>query len=163
MIIQIDRIPWEGLDVVGELPAAILSLEVETERLRPIGPVVCRLHARIVAQEVLVRGSLKVPIEFACARCGEFFPVTVSEPGFEEVYPFSEPHETLDLTCDVRDSIILAFPSFPLCAETCRGVCRQCGANRNRTACSCKAVAWDERWKVLDGILPVRSNTDSRD
>ncbi len=161
MIIQIDRIPWEGLDVHGELPAAVMELENETDHIRTRAPIVCRLHARIVAHEVLVRGSLSVQIRFACSRCGEFFTTTIHEPDFQEIYPFSDPHETLDLTCDVRESIMLAFPSFPRCEKTCGGLCPRCGTNLNRSTCACSESVRDDRWAALD-MIPDRQNADIR-
>ncbi len=152
MIIQIDRIPWEGLDVCGELPAAALELEDERDRIRTPEPVVYRLRARIVAHEVLVQGRLWMNLQFACSRCGEFFSTTVCEPHFQEVYPFDDPHTTLDLTCDARDSMILAFPSFPRCGKTCRGLCPRCGTNRNLASCFCEEQDRDDRWAALDKI-----------
>ncbi len=152
MIIRIDGIPWEGLDVCGEMPAAALDLEAEHERIRTPEPVGYRLHARIVAHEALVRGRIWLTLEFACSRCGEFFSTTVCESNFQEIYPFSDPHGTLDLTCDIRETIILAFPSFPICGKTCRGLCLRCGTNRNRSSCSCGERARDERWAALDGL-----------
>ncbi len=161
MIIQVDRIPWQGLDIEGELPAEVLALEAEADQLRVEGPLTCRLNARIVTQEVLVRGHLSVPVAFVCTRCGDVFSVVVSESRFEELYPFTDPCDRLDLTCDLRDSIILAFPSFPVCSETCKGVCPQCGANRNRVACSCREPVTKDCWTVLDGI-PARSVEEPR-
>ncbi len=152
MIIHVDRIPWEGLVVDGELPASVLGLEKEAERLRPLSPISCRLHASIVSHEILVRGRLVMRVSFVCSRCGDSFPKTVGEPDFEEIYPFADPYAKLDLTCDIRESIILAFPSFPLCKETCKGICLQCGANRNRVTCSCSETFRDNRWKALDRV-----------
>lgn len=150
--IQIDRIPWEGLDVHGELPAAVLGLEHEEDRVRPRSPIICRLHAQIVSHDVLVRGSVSMQIEFACGRCGEFFGTEIHESNFNEVFPVSDPHATLDLTCDIRDSIMLAFPSFPRCGKTCRGLCPRCGTNLNKSACSCNEPVRDDRWAALDVI-----------
>ena len=45
---------------------------------------------------------------------------------------------------------ILALPDVPLCRDDCRGLCPQCGTNRNLGACSCAPDA-DPRspWTVL--------------
>ncbi len=161
MIIQIDRIPWEGLEVHGELPATVLELENEADRIRTCDPILCRLRAHIVAHEVLVRGSVSAQIQFACSRCGDFFTTTIREPDFQEIFPFSDPHSTLDLTCDVRDSIILAFPSFPRCAKTCRGLCPRCGTNLNESTCSCSEPVMDDRWEVLERVPTGKSGGTS--
>jgi len=40
----------------------------------------------------------------------------------------------------------------PLCDDKCLGLCPQCGANRNREACSCATSIADERWGALHDI-----------
>ncbi len=161
MLIPVNRIPWEGLDLDGAEPDDVLGLDNEADHLRPLGPIKYHLQARIVSQEVLVHGRLEVPVDFCCSRCAEFFALTVKEPNFQGIYPFTDQHTILDLTCDLRESIILAFPSFPVCSETCRGLCPQCGSNRNRTACACAMPAPDTRWAALDQ-LSLRKDSGSK-
>lgn len=43
----------------------------------------------------------------------------------------------LDLTAELRDFLILAYSGKHLCAEDCKGLCPNCGANRNEGPCSC--------------------------
>jgi uncharacterized protein len=57
--------------------------------------------------------------------------------------------EEIDLSPIVREQIILALPTRPLCREECRGLCPQCGANRNDTACECAEDVGDLRLSVL--------------
>ncbi len=152
MIIQVYRIPWDGLDLEESLPAALLELQDDADHLKPAGPVECRLHAQIAAHDVIVRGKLSLKLEFVCSRCGDPFERTVEAPDFEEIYPFTDPHDSLDLTCDIRETIILAFPSFPICAATCKGVCGHCGVNRNRSHCTCHDADRDERWSALEVV-----------
>ena len=45
--------------------------------------------------------------------------------------------EELDVTALVVEHAILGLPTIPLCAETCRGLCPQCGTNRNVRSCTC--------------------------
>ncbi len=47
--------------------------------------------------------------------------------------------EVIDLEPLVREQFILAVPYSPLCSEDCRGLCPQCGSNRNLTSCACEA------------------------
>jgi uncharacterized protein len=49
----------------------------------------------------------------------------------------------------VRDAIVLELPMAPLCRDDCRGLCPQCGADRNEADCGCVAPA-DPRWANLD-------------
>lgn len=47
--------------------------------------------------------------------------------------------EVIDLEPLAREQFVLAVPFAPLCSEDCRGLCPQCGTNRNQSSCSCEA------------------------
>jgi uncharacterized protein len=50
---------------------------------------------------------------------------------------------------------VLAVPFAPLCAETCKGLCPQCGIDLNTGTCSCEAPV-DPRLAALKGLkLPL--------
>lgn len=57
--------------------------------------------------------------------------------------------EEVDLTPIIREQITLALPTRPLCREDCRGLCPQCGANRNEADCGCVERPRDPRLAVL--------------
>ncbi|MBI2174769.1 MAG: DUF177 domain-containing protein [Candidatus Omnitrophica bacterium] len=46
------------------------------------------------------------------------------------------PTDVVDITDDVRQEIILAYPMIPVCREDCKGLCISCGQNLNVAACS---------------------------
>lgn len=104
-----------------------------------------------------------------CARCLAAFPVEITKdfsvvltpeqpltgeielaPGdlAESFYSGTE----VDLTRLVYEQVLLALPTRPLCDEECRGLCPQCGVNRNTTQCSCKVESGDPRLAVLRGL-----------
>lgn len=60
--------------------------------------------------------------------------------------------EEIDLTPLFRDQIVLAVPFAPLCSEDCKGLCPQCGADRNLETCDCKPPV-DPRWAALQQHL----------
>lgn len=120
-------------------------------------------------QELFFSGQADCRVTGECARCLEDY-------GFEIAVPFSfvmVPHAELregdeaeeedvhlsyyrgpevDLWPLVREQIILALPTQPLCRDDCRGLCAQCGANLNVTTCACPASAGDPRLAVLRGL-----------
>ena len=51
----------------------------------------------------------------------------------------------------LRDTVLLELPLAPLCAETCLGLCPQCGTNWNESPCQCRP-AIDPRWAALDEL-----------
>ena len=48
--------------------------------------------------------------------------------------------DEVDLAPLLREAMILALPTRPLCSEDCQGLCPHCGGNRNQGACSCHAT-----------------------
>ena len=118
-------------------------------------------------EHVFITGTFKGHLVVACSRCVE--PVTLpiddklritflpkaempaegedDAPGGEEgpevtdgdldVFPYEGEH--IDLEPLFREEFVLAIPYAPLCREDCKGLCPQCGTNRNTGTCSCEA------------------------
>jgi uncharacterized protein len=49
----------------------------------------------------------------------------------------------------VEERIQIAIPMKPLCREDCRGLCPQCGGDRNVSECNCVVEFIDPRWRAL--------------
>ncbi len=150
MIIALADIGAEGLDIEGEVPVAVLGGKAD-DPVRCTGPVQCALHCQIVDKELLVDGTLSTPLEMRCSRCDCLFNRALDGLAYhydEELDPMPE---SVDLTADIRESMILAFPSYPVCSKSCKGLCAQCGANLNVETCDCKPPA-DLRWGALDRL-----------
>ena len=60
--------------------------------------------------------------------------------------------DQVDLSPLIREQIILALPTRPLCRESCRGLCPQCGVNLNFQPCACRAASGDPRLAVLRNL-----------
>ncbi len=58
----------------------------------------------------------------------------------------------VDLFRLVREHVDLNVPMKPTCDAACRGLCPQCGADRNREACDCVAERVDPRWAALEAV-----------
>jgi uncharacterized metal-binding protein YceD (DUF177 family) len=48
----------------------------------------------------------------------------------------------------IHENTVVNIPMLILCSEDCKGLCPECGENRNRTQCNCKP-ARDSRWDAL--------------
>ncbi len=57
--------------------------------------------------------------------------------------------KTIDLDPAVREQLLLALPSYPVCGEGCKGLCSVCGANLNERECGCDRHVPDPRWAGL--------------
>lgn len=150
MIIEVDRLPVDGTRMEGEESSAILELQGE-DGLCLNGPIRYDLRAQLVTGELLVNGTLRLSVSLRCSRCVEFFPVELAEPSFNCIRELAEGAESVDLTADIREAMLLVFPAHPLCSRDCKGLCARCGGNLNRNECSCKPVG-EFRWGALDNL-----------
>lgn len=66
-----------------------------------------------------------------------------------DVFPFDG--EKVDLEPVFREQFVLAVPFAPLCAEDCKGLCPQCGIDRNTNTCHCEKPV-DPRLAALKGL-----------
>ena len=150
MIIDIANMPFEGKRYTGEEPVCVFDLGKEHD-IRIEEPAGYDLKAYLASGELIVEGKLGVLVSFRCSRCAELFPFRVEIQDFQCAREVSGDTESVDLTGEIRESIILGFPNYPVCNENCRGLCPSCGRNLNRGQCECKPPE-DTRWGVLDGL-----------
>ena len=120
--------------------------------------------------DVFFNGALHGQVIGTCARCLEEYAFELDHPFVFVLEPRAvAPSESarlsaedlalsyyegdqIDLTPLVHEQMILALPTRPLCAEACRGLCAQCGANLNAGACGCPAAPPDPRLAVLQAL-----------
>lgn len=136
------------------------------------------LHAEGVAQllnhslgEIRVQGDLNVTVEATCDRCLEAaeFPVqnhfdlvymparSTLRGGEEEIDPAGievgyYEGSGLALNDILREVVLLALPMQLICSEACRGICPECGQNRNQRDCGCHSEHHDDRWSQLKNL-----------
>jgi uncharacterized protein len=157
LLIDVSKIPAEGLDVAADLDAGTLHLEGEEAFALSGGHLNSRLE-RGDDESVHVRGHLSARLGLECGRCLAPFDLGLDQ----ELELFYLPHvpdqveeedevelsdhdmvvayyrdNRLDLGEVVREQLLLALPLKRLCREDCRGLCPRCGTDRNTTACAC--------------------------
>ncbi len=74
-----------------------------------------------------------------------------AEVGGDDLDLFPYEGEWVDLEPLFREQFVLAIPFAPLCAEDCKGLCSQCGINRNTGTCTCEKPV-DPRLAGLKGL-----------
>ena len=136
LAVDVTRLDPDGEVLEGEL----FCVDVDEEFVHPFGGVRYRLDVRLFGTELLVRGRLEQDFDLVCSRCGEDFDTTVKVEDFTESYEVGEKIQELDLTEDIRESIILALPYYPVCREDCPGIVQK----------DEKPV--DDRWNVLNKL-----------
>ena len=151
MLIDLAELGEEGQTYEGEEPPEVLGLS-EADEVTAAGPLKYRLTASRASDSLVVRGTVEAPIRFLCSRCTVSFERTLADRDFLRVFEEVRWDATVDLTPDMRETIILAFPSSPLCSADCRGLCPQCGKNLNAGSCGCAPKSRDGQWGALDGL-----------
>ena len=68
--------------------------------------------------------------------------------------------DVLDLAETLWDSVVLTLPMKYLCAEECKGLCAQCGANLNITTCDCESDYPDPRLAKLGELFNFATDED---
>ncbi|MBF0128110.1 MAG: DUF177 domain-containing protein [Magnetococcales bacterium] len=124
-------------------------------------PVELHLLANPVMQEgrqrVRVRGRCWGRIRLACVRCLTEFSLPL-EGSIDAFYAAGKdpamkskrwlieedvvflPDGMLKLRRLVEEELLLVLPMNPLCKESCAGLCAECGADLNTSACGCRAA-----------------------
>lgn len=151
MIIDLSNLKEGGERRQGDIPFTILELEPEAG-ITPLTPIRYDLFIELTPGELVVRGTLSMRIAADCNRCAKKIESEVRVPHFVCVREFRELTEAIDLTPDIREDIILAFPNYPVCSPECRGLCPRCGVNLNETTCSCRPPEENQTWDALDQL-----------
>ena len=151
MIIEIPKVSEQGSQYEGEEDSSILGLEKD-RLVRVDGPIIYDFFVQKVSQELLVQGRLSVKVFLCCSKCADFFSTTIQDLSFLRAYALSEELETIDLTEDIREDILLKIPTFFTCSSDCKGLCPLCGKNLNEETCDCRAKKPGTTWTALDKL-----------
>jgi uncharacterized protein len=127
--------------------------------------------ARKAIQDIRVVGEMSTRVEVACARCLEpvgrdvarkfdlLYRPLGADAGREEISVTQAEAEIGYYTGEgvllediLREQLLLEVPFKIVCREECKGLCPQCGQNRNTGSCNCVTQAEDPRWDVLRGL-----------
>ncbi len=123
-------------------------------------------------EDILVTGSLTGTVKKSCGRCLTKFEGPVSIELEEQFHPtidvntgtmLPSPEEVdnanridtqhiLDLLEVVRQGFLLENESVRYCRANCKGLCPQCGQDRNANPCNCEDETMDLRWAGLQAL-----------
>jgi uncharacterized protein len=137
---------------------------------RPVG---VRLSYYRAGMDIFLDGELWAHLEGTCSRCLAGYPFRLVRDFALVMAPASElgpagdqrgelsaddlalsfyKGEEIDLSPLIREQIILAVPTRPLCDPACRGLCPVCGASRNTGDCGCTVQGGDPRLALFRGL-----------
>lgn len=149
----------------------VSDLPFDETELRMIAPAEVKATVRRTDGEAELRGELHAKVTVPCARCLQpvelpldvkFAERFVRAVGWrnEEGHELAEEDlnlavfdgEAIELDDVVREEMLLAIPAHVLCREDCRGLCPDCGVDRNQSNCECESAAVDSRWEKLKDL-----------
>ena len=141
------------------------------ERVSLVAPVAVNGKVRLSSNEVFVNGHLETRAQVECDRClkpvelpvnAEFTLEYMSGSDYEstQAAELTEAEmsvsvfdgDAIDVDEIVKEQVLLAVPTRMLCREDCKGICPECGTDRNTGDCNCVANDIDPRWAALKNL-----------
>lgn len=119
--------------------------------------------------ELFFQGRIGAKVEGHCSRCLKIysFPLTkefdfvlapdtrsakTRELNQDELGLSFYSEDEIQLTPFIREQVLLALPTRPLCDEDCRGLCPACGVDLNEDSCRCSSSKGDPRMAIFRDI-----------
>ena len=114
LIIDFSTLPEEGMELSGELTAAIFDLPKGDARAT--GPLTYDLWAQKFESELLLTGSISAPFEFTCVVTLKKFIQTIGISSAAIALETGHSGQ-MDVAEAIREEILLEFPTDPRCDE----------------------------------------------
>lgn len=159
MKIRIDEVKKKQLDLSEEEPAAHYPNLVQMEQAGECSfsePVKAEVSAIWEYDHVRATGSVTSAVRLSCSRCLAEYQLPIAsnftifytkshggeldeevELSDQDLISVSYSGEEIDLDFEIAEQVMMEIPFKPLCSESCRGLCSECGADLNAGECGC--------------------------
>lgn len=159
MKIRVDETKKTQIDLNEEEPASHYQSLAQMEKdgdCSFTAPVRSRVSAIWEYDHVRVAGSMQSAVRLSCSRClaeyelplsSDFTIFYTESQGDEfddevelsdvELISASYTGDEINLDPEIAEQVMLEVPFKPLCSESCRGLCPECGADLNAGECGC--------------------------
>jgi uncharacterized metal-binding protein YceD (DUF177 family) len=149
--IHLRQLAHGSLHVEEDLDPAFLDLPAAGAEA--ISPVHCRLDVGLSDGGLFATGSLSVRIRQQCVKCLQFFESTLEVPNFAMQVELNG-SESVDLTPEIREDILLVLPSHPRCDADGRTNCP--ASFQSAPAAPLTEEADHSAWDALDQFKPKK-------
>jgi uncharacterized protein len=141
------------------------------DRVSLVEPAKVTGKVRLSGAEVFVNGHIDTRAQVECDRCLKKVELPVSADFALEYIPGSEYEssqaaeltedemsvsvfdgEAIDVDEIVKEQVLLAVPTRMLCRDDCKGICPECGIDKNTGDCACGTNEVDPRWAALKNL-----------
>ena len=126
--VNLRHLQEDELHIEGQLPVVELDIDARDEMVLATHPLEYDLELQRMDSGLLVQGRLYLPLECQCVRCLKPFQYGLEIEDYNALLPLEGEeavpivNDCVDLTGQVREDILLAFPQHPLCDQECRGL-----------------------------------------
>jgi uncharacterized protein len=120
-------------------------------------PVSASVSAIWEYDHVRATGTVTSAVQLSCSRCLAEYQQPISsnftifytkstggeqldeevELSDQDLVSVSYTGDEIDLDFEIAEQVMMEVPFKPLCSESCRGLCSQCGADLNAGECGC--------------------------
>jgi uncharacterized protein len=141
------------------------------ERVTLIEPAAVTGKVNLAGNEVFVNGQIDTRVQVECDRCLQTVELPVNAV-YQLEYISGSDYESIqaaelteaemlvsvfdggaiDVDEIVKEQLLLTVPTRLLCREDCKGICPECGIDRNTGECSCVTEEIDPRWAALKNL-----------
>jgi uncharacterized protein len=157
--IRVDDAKKRQIDLSEEEPAAHYPSLAQMEQdgdCSFTAPVRAQVSAVWEYDHVRATGTVESAVRLSCSRCLADYDLPISseftifyteskgedldeevELSDVELISASYTGDEIDLDFEIAEQVMLEVPYKPLCSETCRGLCPECGADLNLGECGC--------------------------
>ena len=169
MLIKISDIPINGLNLELTLKREEFT---KIEKQFEFDQVTYQFNIRAIQDQVGIRGKYQVQVTCPCDRClnpaildlDEEFELDLVRTGSiaesSTDMEFSVASTDLDYfegqevnpVRYLEDQILIDLPYLVLCNADCKGLCPQCGINKNTETCNCDEVNPNSPFAVLKDL-----------
>ena len=144
------------------------ELDPVDDRVQLVQPVQIKGNVNRTGNEVSVSGHVETRAQLECDRClkpvelpvnadfaleyitgADYESSSAAALSEEEMSVSVFDGESIDVDEIVKEQILLALPARTLCREDCKGMCPECGMDRNAGDCNCAPNEVDPRWAAL--------------
>ncbi len=158
--IGLHELEFEGPASAYKLNSAVFST-----------PVIGQIQVDKGEAQVYVHALVKTNGLFSCDRCVREFDQEISgelrlcyqivgtggRPSFtgEEgdgeagLRTYRTGEAFIDISDDIRDTLVISVPMKNVCSPECQGICPGCGEDLKESACKCGEKPPDPRWDTL--------------
>jgi uncharacterized protein len=146
------------------------------DRVSLVAPVNVTGKVRLAGTELFVNGHIETRARVECDRCLKPIELPVNAdfdlqyiPGGayessgaveltqEEMSISVFDGEAIDVDEIVKEQVLLAVPTRMLCRPDCKGICPDCGIDKNTGDCACGTNEIDPRWAALKNLTGGKS------